>query len=240
MFKKCFYCLILVMLVSCGATHTMLTKRNLEIKNNMSDSIFLEPVSESQQTIFVQIRNTSGKDMLDLTSPVKAELMSKGYTIVKDPKKAHYILQANVLYCDKTDLKAMEKKIGKGIDSAILGGLVAGVTNEVLGSSRNTGTAALIGAGIGFVADSLVEDVSYSLLTDILITEKTSAPVKTKTTAKLKTGKNNKIEQESKTNINRQKYQTKIISSANKVNLKLERAIPELVSNMSKSIAGIF
>lgn len=239
MIKKYITLLAVTLLISCGATHTMLTKRNLEVKTSMSDTIFLEPVAEEQQTIFLQVRNSSGVTSLDLSNQIKQELIAKGYQIMKNPKEAQYILQANVLYCDKTDLKAMQKQMGQGMDSAILGGLVASTASSVMGNSNN-GSAALIGAGIGFVADSLVEDVSYSIVTDVLISEKTDSEIKSKTTASLKTGRKNNIEQTNTKKTNVQKYQTKIVSSANKVNLKLADAIPELVGNLSRSIVGIF
>nr|CBA73471.1 conjugal transfer surface exclusion protein TraS [Arsenophonus nasoniae] len=38
---------------------------------------------------------------------------------------------------------------------------------------------------------------------------------------------------------NRHKYQTRIVSNANKVNLKFEEAKPELENQLAKSIANI-
>ncbi|MCV2939476.1 complement resistance protein TraT, partial [Escherichia coli] len=48
-------------LSGCGAMSTAIKKRNLEVKTQMSETIWLEPASE--RTVFLQIKNTSDKDM---------------------------------------------------------------------------------------------------------------------------------------------------------------------------------
>ncbi|KAE9787605.1 complement resistance protein TraT, partial [Escherichia coli] len=51
-------------LTGCGAVTTAVKKRNLEVKTQMSETIWLEPSSE--KTVYLQIRNTSDKDMSGL------------------------------------------------------------------------------------------------------------------------------------------------------------------------------
>lgn len=68
----------------------------------------------------------------------------------------------------------------------------------------------IIGAGAAVLANSLVEDVYYSAITDVRISDQQN------------------------------QYQTRILSSANKVNLKWENAKPELEKGLANAIAGIF
>ncbi|WP_435316767.1 complement resistance protein TraT, partial [Pseudomonas aeruginosa] len=47
---------------------TAIKKRNLEVKTQMSETIWLEPASE--RTVFLQIKNTSDKDMSGLQGKI--------------------------------------------------------------------------------------------------------------------------------------------------------------------------
>ena len=55
-------------LSGCGAMSTAVKKRNLDVKTQMSETIWLEPSSE--KTVYLQIRNTS--DKLQMNWPPKA------------------------------------------------------------------------------------------------------------------------------------------------------------------------
>ena len=57
-------------LSGCGALHTAVAKRNLDVQTKMSSSIFLDPVEPEQRTIYVDIRNTSDKPEFDLKPQV--------------------------------------------------------------------------------------------------------------------------------------------------------------------------
>ncbi|STJ16062.1 conjugal transfer surface exclusion protein TraT [Escherichia coli] len=74
-------------------------KRNLEVKTQMSETIWLEPASE--RTVFLQIKNTSDKDMGGLQGKIADAVKAKGYQVVTSPDKAYYWIQANVLKADK-------------------------------------------------------------------------------------------------------------------------------------------
>lgn len=50
------------LLSGCGAMGTAIKKRNLEVKTQMSETIWLEPSTE--RTVYLQIKNTSDKDMV--------------------------------------------------------------------------------------------------------------------------------------------------------------------------------
>jgi hypothetical protein len=54
---------------------TAIKKRNLEVKTQMSETVWLEPSSE--RTVFLQIKNTSDKDMSGLQSKITEAVKAK-------------------------------------------------------------------------------------------------------------------------------------------------------------------
>jgi copper(I)-binding protein len=62
-------------LSGCGAMSTAVKKRNLDVKTQMSETIWLEPSSE--KTVYLQIRNTSDKDMSGLQTKSQMNLPPK-------------------------------------------------------------------------------------------------------------------------------------------------------------------
>lgn len=95
-----------LVLSGCGAMSTAIKKRNLEVKTQMSETIWLEP--SSQKTVYLQIKNTSDKDMSGLQAKVTKALQDKGYTVTSAPDSAYYWIQANVLKADKMDLRTAQ------------------------------------------------------------------------------------------------------------------------------------
>lgn len=75
--------LSLFLLTGCGAMSTAIKKRNLEVNTQMSQTIWLEP--SNQKSVYIQIKNTSDKDMSGLESQISNELKSKGYSVISSP-----------------------------------------------------------------------------------------------------------------------------------------------------------
>lgn len=238
--KKIFRTILFVLLlmftfVSCSSLNTAISKRNLDVQTKMSDTIWLEPVSPSERTIFVQVRNTSGKN-LNIEQKVINILTSKGYRIVNDPAQAKYWLQANILKVDKINLDDKHDASG-----TLLGAGIGGV----LGAQRSGGAYTAIGwglagAALGTITDALIDDIAYGMLTDILITEKTGRNVKMSTRNSIQQGSSGRITTNSKSSSNMEKYSTRVLSTANQVNLNFNSAIPILEDELGKVIAGIF
>ena len=67
---------------------TAIKKRNLEVKTQMSETIWLKP--DSERTVFLQIKNTSDKDMSGLQGKIADAVKAKGYQVVTSPDKAYY------------------------------------------------------------------------------------------------------------------------------------------------------
>ncbi|EFN0530618.1 conjugal transfer complement resistance protein TraT (plasmid) [Escherichia coli] len=227
-----------LVLSGCGAMSTAIKKRNLEVKTQMSETIWLEP--SSQKTVYLQIKNTSDKDMSGLQAKVTKALQDKGYTVTSAPESAHYWIQANVLKADKMDLRTAQGFLSQGYQGAAMGAaLGAGITAYNSNSAGATLGVGLAAGLVGMAADAMVEDINYTMVTDIQISEKTDASVQTDNVAALKQGTSGYKVQTSTQTGNQHKYQTRIVSSANKVNLKFEEAKPVLEDQLAKSVANI-
>ena len=227
-----------VALSGCGAMSTAIKKRNLEVKTQMSQTVWLEPSSE--KTVYIQVKNTSDKDMSNLQTLIANDLIAKGYKVSSSPDTAYYWVQANVLKADKMDLREAQGFLSSGYEGAVAGAaLGAGITAY----NSNSGGAALgvgLAAGlIGMAADAMVEDVNFTMITDLQISERSKAKVTTDNIAALRQGTSGIKLQTSTSEGDRAKYQTRVVSNANKVNLKFEEAKPVLEAQLAKSVANI-
>lgn len=227
-----------LVLSGCSAMGTAIKKRNLDVKTQMSQTVWLEPSSE--KTVYIQVRNTSDKDMSDLQTLLAQDLRNKGYTVTSSPDAAYYWIQANVLKAEKMDLRTAQGLLGSGYEGAATGAaLGAGITAY---NSSSSGAALGVGlaAGLaGMAADAMVEDVNFTMVTDLQISERSKATVTTDNVAALRQGTSGIKLQTSSEAGNRLKYQTRVVSNANKVNLKFEEAKPVLEAQLAKSVANI-
>lgn len=233
-----FLAITLSYLAGCSAAHTMIKKRNLDVQTKMSETIFLEPVSPNKKIVFIDIRNTSDQDL-----PIKQLILDRinqaGYTIVNDPEQANFMLQANILQIGKSDLREAEAVLSSGFGGAIAGASLAYGTGS---SYRGAMSAGLLGGALGLVGDALVDDVLYSMTTDLQIrerplkgevitqTQQTNAAQGTATRIKQST---------SGAQVQWKTYRTRIVSTANKANLKFEEAQDPLIDGLVRSISGI-
>lgn len=117
-------------LSGCGAMSTAIKKRNLEVKTQMSETIWLEPASE--RTVFLQIKNTSDKDMSGLQGKIADAVKAKGYQVVTSPDKAYYWIQANVLKADKMDLRESQGWLNRGYEGAAVGAALGAVSQDII------------------------------------------------------------------------------------------------------------
>jgi hypothetical protein len=233
---------VLVLASACAATSTGLGKRNLEVQTKMTDTIFLEPVSPHDRTVLVQVRNTSDRAELDIAPAVEALIAERGYRIVHRPEDARYLLQANVLQVGVTSPTAAEETFAGGFGGTLIGG-AAGVAGARIASDDTRALIAggLVGAATSSVVDALIEDVTYTIVTDVQISERAGegVVVTERLEQNLRQGTGTRIISATQTH-DWKRYQTRIMSTANRTNLDFEDAAPQLVDGLTRSIAGIF
>ncbi len=119
---------------------------------------------------------------------------------------------------------------------AALGAGITGYNSNSAGATLGIGLAAGL---VGMAANAMVEDINYTMVTDVQISEKTDTTLQTDNVAALKQGTSGYKVQTSTQTGNKHQYQTRVVSSANKVNLKFEEARPVLEDQLAKSIANI-
>lgn len=239
--------LLILFLSGCAATQTAISKRELDVQTKMSATIFLDPVPAEQMTVFVQIRNTSDKQEMDLSQEIKNAVSAKGFRIVKDPKEAKFYLQANILHVGKTSPSAIQQQMGGGFGAAI-GGAGLGMMIGSASSSRNgmnsqqAASAALIGGVAEVVTGSLVKDVYFSIVTDIQIKERLAngkmAQINSKHSMNQGTSGSESVTFNDQ--VDMRTYQTRVISTANKMNLEFEEAAPALRAGLIRAVSGMF
>lgn len=224
-----------VIFTGCSSLDTVIRKRNLSTQTKLSETIWLNPETSNEKTIFVQIKNTSTNN-IQIEDQIKATLINKGYKITNNPKLANYWLQGNILNLEKMNKNqtdaAFNALAGAGI-GATLGAYNTGSLNSAIGLG-------VVGGVTSVVANALIEDTYYTMITDILISEKSSTKVKISSINALTQGTRgvNAVTKNSVTNMN--KYQTRVISAANKVNLHFQEAEPQLKNELVKVISNIF
>lgn len=227
------------MLTGCAATQTVISHGKLESDVRMSKSVFLEQATPAQKTVYLSIKNTSGK-AFDLSPHLKSALQGKGYKVVASPSAAHYLLQANILKADKLSKSASSEALGGGYGSA-LAGAGTGVALGALSNNTSTALAGGIAGGlVGFAADTLVKNVSYTVVTDVQISERSAHKVQEQYRASLKNGSASQLVQTSNRASEFQRYQTRVVASADQVNLSFEKARPRLEAELASVLAGIF
>ncbi len=208
--KTAFILTIILTIVLSSTIHTIISKRNLEVQTKMSNTIWLEPVDTDQKTIFVKISNTSDKD-LDIESKVINALKTKGYKIVKEPSEAKYSLQVNILNVEKSNLNDAN---GSGFSEVFM---AAGI-GSILATQSPEDRANIVGLGMA----------SATLARQVTTVNSVSQGISgTRTSTSSETS-------------NIEKYSTRVLSTANKVNLKFENAMPVLEDELVKVITGIF
>jgi len=195
----------------CAATHVAISKRELDVQTKMSSTIFLDPVPKDKQTIYLQVRNTSDRPDVRIEDSIRAGIQSRGYKIVSDANRAHYMLQINILQVGKIDPAAAERAFTAGYGGAMTGILVGAAAG---GSGRDAAAGGVIGGIIETVSGAFVKDVTYSIITDLQISERHGG--------------------------NWKRFQTRVLSTANKVNLEFAEAQPSLEKGLVASLSGLF
>ena len=227
-----------IFISGCGAAANEIEKRNLEVQTKMSDSIFLEPVALEKQIVYIKIRNTTDKN-IDIEEQIKAAIQAKGFKVVTNPEEAYFMIQANVLQVGKTDATDSDSALKSGFGGGLLGAGVSAVTG---GSGNNIGIGAAVGAIVGLVADTMVKDIYYSMVADVEIRQRPALDEKISQNEEnySEQGTTSTISQNVNTNNVQWKiYRTRVVSTANQVNLEFEEAQAELSKGLVRSLSGL-
>jgi len=226
---------------SCAAAFIALSEKDITVQTLVSDTIFLDPVSPAQKTVWIEIKNTSDKD-LDL-SHLRTMIANRGYQVVDDPNAATYRVQVQVLTVAKTSVPALAKARGLGHGGVAAGAGTGALVGGAVGGLRGLGFGTLGGALLGGIGEvflgALVKSVTYGVVTDVQISVKSDKPISESETSILKQGTSTSRSQQSARKTKWKIYRTRITSAASKANLKFDEARPHLQNGLLRSISGM-
>ena len=230
----------------CAATHTAIAKRNLDVQTKMSDTIFLDPVGPAKKVIFVEVRNTSDKTNFDIVSTIKQAMAKKGYRVTENPDEAYYRLQANVLQVSKGKPEEAQAALAAGyggaLAGAVAGATVGGATHGWTGAGIGAGAGGILGSIMETATDAYVQDVLFMVVTDVQVVEKAQEGVivRQDSAQNLAQGMGGTQQQTSSEVTKFKKYRTRVVSTANKVNLEYDEAASLLTEGLTRSLSGLF
>ena len=205
------------LLTGCAATRVAIAKRNLEVSTRMRDAVFLDPVGGDKRTAFIYVRNTSDRPDFDIETPLKSAIAGRGYRIVNDSDEAHFKLQAQVLSVSRMSITAAEA----ALDAGYGGGIVGGVAETI--------------------ANATVKDVTYVAITDAQISERAGEGVvgQRELQVDAQQGIGGSEQSTFTEETTEKRYRTRVISTANKVNLQYEEAAPLLNEGLARVLSGV-
>jgi hypothetical protein len=225
-------------LTACHTVDTVLDHGQVQASNENSNTIFLKPVAPALKTVYVDVKNTSDKD-LEVQNKVKGAITAHGYKVVSNPDRAHYILQANILKVSAMDRNESKRILERGYGAAVTGLASAGIAHAITESSNTALGAGIAGAALGMVADSLIKDINYAMVADIQVGERTNHVVHNQTKASLQNGLATSTTQSANDDSHFQYYRTRVVSNVNKMNLKYAEAKPVLEAGLARVVGGI-
>jgi len=240
----------LAVLGGCAAASVALSKKDLDVQTKTSTAIFVDAVPKAQRKVYVEVR--SGVQEFDrraFSTFVKSQFASNdnGYQIVDEPDQAHYLMSVYVLNLEKTSPTAAEAALRQGYSgeaamAAAAGGLVGGRGGTGYGAAQGALAAGAVAAGGTLIANSLVKDVTYMLVCDISIKERVAKGVMVRkdTAIEAKVSDAGSSRQTVSEVSDKKEYRTRVVTTANKVNLDLKEAQEPMFTKTAYALSGFF
>lgn len=140
------------------------------VETRMSKSIFLAP-SYGDKSCFIEFRNSSGLEGVQIKEAIIRAIANKGYRIVDNFDQATYTLQVNVLSVRRVE--SSEAFSNVNTTGAVLGGAAIGAGIGAVATESGTGTVVggIVGSALGALIAGGVESYAYNMITDIRVSE---------------------------------------------------------------------
>ena len=238
--------LVATILSGCAATQVALSKKDLDVQARTSTAVFVDSVAREKRTIFLDVKSGVMEfDRKSFKNFVAEQFATNdnGYRLVDDPDQAQFTMVAYVLNLEKTSPTAAESALHQGyMGGAVMAGAVAGGVMNSNNYYRGAAIGGLAGGAIELISGSLVKDVTYMLVCDIQIKERTKngAIVRKDTKVDAKVSDAGSSRQTVSEVSNQKEYRTRVVTTANKVNLKLEEAESLMFKKTAYAMSGFF
>lgn len=240
--KLSFVGVIFSVLSGCSAIHTSIAKSDLDVQTKISTAIFVEPVMAAKRKVYLEVRSGVMEfDRNAFKNVLSQQLVNSGngYTLTSDPEQAQYRMSVFVRNLEKTTPENAASALSAGFQGAGAGAVAA----YALGGSGE----AMAGAGLAValtstIANALVQDVMYLLVADIQIKERTRKGVIVRKDSKTNTkisddGSSTQTYSEA---TNQKEYRTRVVTTANQVNLELAEAQPLMFKKTAYAMSSFF
>ncbi|MCW8090555.1 complement resistance protein TraT [Alteromonas sp. ASW11-130] len=234
--------MLLLFLSGCGAIHTSIAKKDLDVQTKLSTSIFVEPVPPEERKIYLQVRSAVMEfDRNEFKNALNSQISSNGngYEFVDDPKEAQYTMSVFVRNLEKASPTAAEGYLRTGFEGVAVGSAAAVASGS---GYRGAAAGGLIGGLASTAANAFVKDVTYLLVADIQIKERAPQGVIVRRDSKVnvKTSDDGGTTQTYSEASNRKEYRTRVVTTANKANLELEEAQSLMFDKTAYAMASFF
>jgi hypothetical protein len=242
---------VVVLFSGCAATSVAIAKRDLDVQTKTSTAIFIDPVAPAERTLYVEVRSGVAEfDRRAFSKFVRDQFAKNenGYRIVDDPEQARYLMLAYVLTLEKASQGAAQAALQQGYVGGgdIAAGAVAGalIGSQSSASAGYTGAAVggLLAAGASVIGNALVQDVTYLLICDVSIRERAGKGVLVRKDTSIDTRVSDAGTSQQRVSeaTDRKEYRTRIVTTANKANLKLEEAQQVMFDKTAYAMSGFF
>lgn len=235
-----------ITLGGCAATQVALSKKDLDVQARTSTAIFVDAVAKQKRTIFLDVKSGVMEfDRRAFKTFVAEQFLANdnGYRLVDDPDQAQFTMIAYVLNLEKASPTAAEAALNQGYNggSVVAGAVAGGVINRG-NPYRGAAIGGLAASAAEVIAGSLVKDVTYMLVCDVQIKERTNngAIVRKDSKIDAKISDAGSSRQTVSEVSNQKEYRTRIVSTANQVNLKLEDAQSLMFKKTAYAMSGFF
>jgi len=242
MFRVLMALLAMAVFSGCAATHTAISKRDLDVQTRTSTAIFVDLVPKEKRTVYMEIRSGVMEfDRRSFQNFVKQQFADNGngYSIVDDPDQAQYQMVVYVLNLEKASPSAAESALHSGFVGAA-GGAMAGAA--ITGGYGGAAAGGVLGAVGSTIADAWVKDVTYMLVADVQVKEKAGKGVivRKDTQISTKVSDAGSSTQRVSEATNKKEYRTRIVTTANKANLQLTEAQDLMFQKTAYAMSGFF
>lgn len=236
--------LIPAMLGGCAATQTLLAKKDLVVQSRTSTAVFVDPVARPKRTIYLDVK--SGVEAFDRRAfkqfvAQQFATNDDGYRIVDDPDGAQFTMVAYVRNLEETNPTAAEKALEEGYKTQAV--VAGGVTGAIAGGSlASTAGGAVLGGVAEHVTGYWVKDVTFLLVCDVQIRERAGegVVVHKDTDISARVSDDGFTRQLASEETHHKEYRTRIVTTANKANLSLADAQPEMFRKTAYAMSGFF
>lgn len=248
--KVSFFAILSLSMVGCSAMNTAMKKQDLDVESKTSYSIVLEPIALEERVVYARVKDLSGNSMRkEMQKILNKTLIDEGITVTSDPKKANLMLNASIISASKTTREESERALIGGYSGGLEGALaLGGIAAATGGDGGNIASLGLAGAAVGFLADTLIDDVYYTFILDVQLREKPlngdsiANSTKNQSAKGLSTSNSATLSQNSSSvtrgdNFNWIVYETRIVTTANQMNLDIKEAIPEVQNKTASTLA---